>query len=326
MTTYKDRAKNIFSMLKATYSEWNEDEPFRQSAVIAYYSIFSLPALLIIIINAVGLIYGEEAVRGQISAQIGSFVGDEAATQVEDIIASTSQQSNNFFAIVIGIGTLLFGATGVFYQLQQSLNQVWEVELKPKTGYTKLAIDRATSLGVILAIGFLLLVSLVLTAVLSALGDWIERQLPDFMLYLFQAVNFLVPLVVITLLFALIYKVLPDVKISWHAVWVGAIVTALLFSLGKSAIGFYFGKANPASAFGAAGSIILILLWVNYSALIVLFGAEFTQVYARRYGERIEPNSYAQRTPAFRIKEREMQDKVAKEREEEDQDKVSTSE
>ena len=308
MTTYKERAKNIFSMLKATYFEWNEDEPFRQSAVIAYYSIFSLPALLIIIINAVGLIYGEEAVRGEISAQIGSLVGEEAAQQVEDIIASTSQQSNNFFAIVIGIGTLLFGATGVFYQLQQSLNKVWEVELKPKTGYTKLAIDRATSLGVILAIGFLLLVSLILTTMLSALGDWIERQLPDFMLYVFQAVNFLVPFGVITLLFALIYKVLPDVKISWRAVWVGAAVTALLFSIGKSAIGFYFGQSNPASAFGAAGSIILILLWVNYSALIVLFGAEFTQVYARRYGERIEPNSYARRTASFRLKEQEHQD------------------
>ena len=311
MTTYRERAKNIFSMLKATYTEWNEDEPFRQSAVIAYYSIFSLPALLIIIINAVGIIYGEEAVQGEISAQIGSLVGAEAAQQVEDIIASTSQQSNNFFAIVIGIGTLLFGATGVFYQLQQSLNKVWEVELKPNSGYTKLAIDRATSLGVILAIGFLLLVFLVVTTALSALGGWIERQLPDFMLYVFQAVNFLVPFGVITLLFALIYKVLPDVTISWRAVWVGAVVTALLFSIGKSAIGFYFGQSNPASAFGAAGSIILILLWVNYSALIFLFGAEFTQVYARRYGERIEPNSYAQRTASFRIKEQETKERVA---------------
>lgn len=323
MTTYKERAKNIFSMLKTTYFEWNEDEPFRQSAVIAYYSIFSLPALLIIIINVIGYIWGEEAVRGQISAQMGSLVGEEAATQVEDIVASMGQQGNSFFAVVIGIGTLLFGATGVFYQLQQSLNKVWEVELKPKTGYTKLAIDRATSLGVILAIGFLLLVFLVITAILSALGNWIEQQLPDFMLYLFQAVNFLVPFVVITLLFALIYKVLPDVKISWRAVWVGAVVTALLFSLGKSAIGLYFGQADPASAFGAAGSIILILLWVNYSALIVLFGAEFTQVYARRYGERIEPNSYAQRTAEFRIKERETQDKLAEGREEQDQEKVS---
>jgi membrane protein len=180
------------------------------------------------------------------------------------------------------------------------------VELKPNAGYAKLAIDRATSLGVILAIGFLLLISLVLTAALTALGGWIERQLPNFMLYLFQIINLLVSFGVITLLFALIYKVLPDVKISWRAVWIGAVVTALLFTIGKSAIGFYFGKSNPASAFGAAGSIILILLWVNYSALIFLFGAEFTQVYARRYGERIEPNSYAQRTAAFRLKEQEQ--------------------
>ena len=306
-------------MLKATYFEWNEDEPFRQSAVIAYYSIFSLPALLIIIINTVGIIFGEEAVQGQISDQISSLVGGEAAKQVEEIIASVSQQENNFLGILIGVGTLLFGATGVFYQLQQSLNKVWEVELKPNVGYKKLAIDRATSLGVILAIGFLLLISLVLTAGLSALGDWIRSRLPDFMIYLFHAANFLVSFGVVTLLFALIYKVLPDVSISWHAVWVGAIVTALLFTIGKSAIGFYFGQADPASSFGAAGSIILILLWVNYSALIFLFGAEFTQVYARRYGERIEPNSYARRTAEFRMKEQESKEI----REQENQGKVS---
>lgn len=313
MTTYKDRAKNIFSMLKATYNEWNEDEPFRQSAVIAYYSIFSLPALLIIIINTVGLVFGEQAVQGEISTQISNLVGAEAAQQVEEIIASVSQQENNILAIIIGIGTLLFGATGVFYQLQQSLNKVWEVELKPDAGYKKLAIDRATSLGVILAIGFLLLTSLVLTAALSALSDWIQNRLPDFTIYLFQLANLVISFGVITLLFALIYKVLPDVTISWHAVWVGALVTALLFTIGKSAIGFYFGQSDPASAFGAAGSIILILLWVNYSALIFLFGAEFTQVYARRYGERIEPNSYAQRTAEFRIKEQKNQTSAANE-------------
>ena len=310
---FKERSKNIFSLLKDTFSEWNEDEPFRQSAVIAYYSIFSLPALLIIIVNVVGLVLGEEAVEGQISAQISDLVGTEAAKQVEEMIANVSQQGNNVIGIIIGIGTLLFGATGVFYQLQQSLNQVWEVELKPNAGYGKLAIDRATSLGVILAIGFLLLVSLLLTTVLTALGGWIERRLPDFMYYLFQVLNLLVSFGVVTLLFALIYKVLPDVKISWHAVWVGALVTALLFTIGKSAIGFYFGKSNPASAFGAAGSVILILLWVNYSALIFLFGAEFTQVYARRYGERIEPNSYARRTAAFRLKEQEQHEREQRE-------------
>ncbi len=309
----KQRGKNIFSLLKATYVEWNEDEPFRQSAVIAYYSIFSLPALLIIIVNVVGLVLGEEAVQGNISSQISDLVGAEAAQQVEEMIANVSQQGNNVIGIIIGIGTLLFGATGVFYQLQQSLNQVWEVELKPNAGYAKLAIDRATSLGVILAIGFLLLVSLILTAALTALGGWIERQLPDFMLYLFQIINLLVSFGVVTLLFALIYKVLPDVKISWRAVWIGAVVTALLFTIGKSAIGFYFGKSNPASAFGAAGSVILILLWVNYSALIFLFGAEFTQVYARRYGERIEPNSYAQRTAEFRLKEQEQREREREE-------------
>ncbi len=192
---------------------------------------------------------------------------------------------------------------------------MWEVELKPNTGYAKLAIDRATSLGVILAIGFLLLVSLTLTAGSPHWGDGSSVNYLTFMLYYFRLLTYLFlwsdyPF------FALIYKVLPDVKISWHAVWIGAAVTALLFTIGKSAIGFYFGTSNPASAFGAAGSIILILLWVNYSALIFLFGAEFTQVYARRYGERIEPNSYARRTAEFRIKEQEQREQLQKEEEE----------
>ena len=322
MSAYRKKATNIFSILKQTYKEWNEDEPFRQSAVIAYYSIFSLPALLIIIVEVVGRIFGREAVQGEISGQISGMVGQEAAEQVQTMVANVSQQGNSTIAIIIGIGTLLFGATGVFYQLQQSLNQVWEVELKPSAGIAKLALDRATSLGVIVAIGFLLLISLVVTAALSVLSGWMQRQLPEFTVHLFNVINFLVSLGVVTLLFALIYKTLPDVKIAWKAVWIGSIVTAVLFTIGKTALGFYFGASNPGSAYGAAGSIILILLWVNYSALIFLFGAEFTQVYARRYGFKIQPSSYAQRTADFRLKEQERKEKEQKQQASNDKQEV----
>jgi len=289
----RQSGKSVFSILKATYFEWNSDDPFRQSAVIAYYSIFSLPALLLIIIKVVGQVYGEEAIRGEIATQISSAVGQEAAEQVQNIIANVSQQGDSTFAIIVGIGTLLFGATGVFFQLQLSLNKVWEVEAKPESGILKIALDRVLSLGFILGVGFLLMVSLALTAALQALGNFIQQYLPDYLLYVFQIAEELISLGVITTLFAMIYKFLPDAKVEWRSVWVGAAVTSLLFVLGKIGIGFYFGQAEPGSAFGAAGAIILILLWVNYSALIFLFGAEFTQVYARRKGHKIEPSDHA---------------------------------
>lgn len=306
----KSKFKEIFSLLKETFTEWNNDDPFRHSAVIAYYSIFSLPALVIIIVQVAGLILGEDAAQGQISSQISSAIGEDAAKQVETMVANTSEMGNSTMAIIIGVATLLFGATGVFYQLQQSLNKVWEVQPNPNAGVAKIAIDRATSLGVILAIGFLLLIFMVITAALNVLSGWIQSQLPDFMLYIFYVLNVLVTLGVVTLLFALIYKVLPDAKVGWQSVWIGAFVTAVLFAIGKFALGIYFNKADPASAFGVAGSLILIMLWVNYSALILLFGAEFTQVYARRHGHQIEPSGHAQRTPEFRMKEMRQQERA----------------
>lgn len=307
----KGSAKNIFSLFKETAKEWNEEDPFRQSAVIAYYAIFSLPALLIIIVQVAGLVFGKEAVQGKVEKQIDSMMGQEAASQVQTMISNAGQMESSTIAIIIGVATLLFGATGVFYQMQQSLNKVWEVEPKSDAGIAKMAMDRATSLGVILAIGFLLLISLVLTTAINVLNDWIQSQLPDFMVVLVFVVNELLSIGIITLLFALIFKVLPDAKVRWQSVWVGALVTAILFTIGKFALGIYFGQADPASAYGAAGSVILILLWVNYSALILIFGAEFTQIYARRHGHRIEPDNHAQRTPGFRLKEQKYEQSEA---------------
>ncbi|MEQ9443249.1 MAG: YihY/virulence factor BrkB family protein [Cyclobacteriaceae bacterium] len=306
----KDKGKSIFSILKKTYFEWNADDPFRQSAVIAYYSIFSLPALLIIIIKVVGQIWSEEAVRGEIAGQISSAVGEQAAEQVQTMIASASQQGDSVIAIAVGVATLVFGATGVFVQLQRSLNQAWEVEAKPEAGIAKIALDRVLSLGFIFAIGFLLLISLVLTTALQALSGFIQRNLPEYLLYVFHIVEIVVSLGVITTLFAMIYKFLPDAKVEWRSVWVGALVTAILFVIGKEALGIYFGQTDPGSAFGAAGSLILILLWVNYSALIFLFGAEFTQVYARRKGHHIAPSSHARWTAERRLSDYEEEYKT----------------
>lgn len=297
--------KNIFSLLKQTFKEWNDDDPFRLSAIVAYYAIFSLPALLIITVNVAGYFLGKEAVQGKISAQIGGMIGPEAANSIEEMVANASQQGQSWVAISIGIATLLFGATGVFYQLQLSLNQIWGVEINKETGIKKLAIDRATSLGLVVALGFLLLISLVITTILSSLSDWISTQLPAIVLPLSYVIDIAVSLGVITLVFALIFKVLPDVKITWHDTWIGALITAILFLIGKFAIGFYFGKSDPASVYGVAGSVVLIMLWVNYSCLIAFFGAEFTQVFARRHGTGIRPTSKAHRIekePPFKKK------------------------
>lgn len=302
MTRKNFNFKNIWPLLKETYREWNAGDPYMQSAAVSYYAIFSLPALLIIVITVAGVAFGQEAVQGKVSEQVGSLVGREAAINVESMIAQTKRTGNSTIATIVGVGTLLFGATGLFFQLQKSLNAIWDVKQKPDAGIKKVVVDRATSLGIVIAIGFLLLISLVITTLISAMSDWISSQLPDIFVQVFYVVNLIVSFAIIMVLFAVIYKVLPDVEISWKAVWTGAAVTALLFVIGKFALGIYFGKADPGSAFGAAGSIILILLWVSYSALILFFGAEFTQVYARHHGYKIVPSSHAERTAEFKLK------------------------
>ena len=288
------RIKDIPSLVKETYKDWVDDEPFDQSAIVAYYSIFSLPALLIIIVTIAGIAFGQKAVQDQISSQIGGMIGPDSAKDIQGMIASSYQQGNSGIALVIGVATLLFGATGVFIALQKALNRIWEVKINPdKSGLKMLIRARAVSFGVVFTIGFLLLISLVITAALTALSGWVEERMPDFFLYIFYVVDFLISISIITLLFAMLFRFLPDVNIEWKSVWTGAVITALLFVIGKYALALYFGKAEPGSTYGAAGSIILILLWVFYSCLIMFFGAEFTQVYARRYGHRVEPNENA---------------------------------
>lgn len=290
----KRNLKDIWQITKKTAVAWKEADPFRQSAVIAYYAIFSIPALLVIIIALAGLAFGKDAVQGQISQQISSAMGEDTALQIEDMIAKASERESSIFAAIVSIVTLIVGSTGVFAQLQVSLNQIWEVKVTAKKMWLKTLKDRLFSFGLIISIGFLLLVSLLLTAILSGFSNWIKAHLPDFILYVFFLLNFLISFGVITVLFALMFKILPDAIIQWKDVWIGAMVTTLLFIIGKFLLGIYFGKAEPGSTYGAAGSIVLIMLWVSYSCMIVFFGAEFTKQYATCKGDSIKPKEGAE--------------------------------
>ncbi|MDF2449795.1 MAG: rbn [Bacteroidota bacterium] len=277
----------LWPLLKETAKKWYDRDPFRESAVIAYNAIFSLPGLLVVVITLAGYFFGQEAVSGKLHHQISGMMGPETADQVQKMIIAANKSRESIWAAIIGVITIIIGATGVFVQLQKSLNIIWEVKATTqKSGIWSFLKTRLFSFGLIISIAFLLLVSLVLSSVLAALGDWISGNRSESLLILFKILNFIISLVIITVLFALMFKILPDVKTKWHAIWVGAFLTALLFVIGKSALGLYFGKAEPGSGYGAAGSIILILLWASYSSMIVFFGAEFTKVFSDfRYGE-----------------------------------------
>ncbi len=281
--------KTIWSLLKETFTEWNTDKASRLAAALAYYTIFSLAPLLIIAIAIAGAVFGEEAARGEIVAQIQGLVGREGAQFIQTAIENASRPKTGSIASIISIVVLLFGASGLFAQLQDALNTIWEVQPKPGRGLVGIIRDRFLSFTMVLGVGFLLLVSLVLSAVLAGVVNFLGDMLPGIG-FLLQLANFVLSFAVTTLLFALIYKVLPDVKIAWGDVWIGAIITSLLFSLGRLLLGLYLGNSSFGSTYGAAGSVVIILVWVYYAAQILFFGAEFTQVYASRFGSRIVPD------------------------------------
>ena len=281
-----------WKLFKETFSGWREDGVSQHAAALAYYTVFSLAPLLVIVVALAGLFFGEEAAEGQVVAQLGGLVGHEAASAIEEMIAAARKPASGIVATVVGIAALVFGATGVFAQLQESLDAIWEVKPKPGRGIKGVIKARFLSFTMVLGIGFLLLVSLAVTAALSFVGDWMSGWLPVPEIAM-QAINLLLGLVVTTALFAAIYKVLPDVTIAWRDVWVGAAVTAVLFSLGRLAIGLYLGKSGVASSYGAAGSLAVVLLWVYYSAQILFFGAEFTRVWAETHGSHIRPTEDA---------------------------------
>jgi membrane protein len=289
----KERFTGFGKILKETFKEWNADDPFRQSAVIAYYAIFSMPALLVLIINVVGFFFERDVISGEISRQIEGIMGAETAEQVEEIVDKAGEMKAGILSTIIAVVTIIFGATGVFVELQKSLNMIWDVKQREDLSFLKKLRSRLFSFGLILSIGFLLLVSLVVSSFLAAASSWLEGILPEAVAYLFYALEFVVSLSVITVLFALMFKYLPDVKMGWKNVWIGGALTALLFILGKYGLSFYFGKSHPDSVYGAAGSIVLLLLWVSYSTMIVFFGAEFTKQYAVHHNSKIQPNADA---------------------------------
>jgi membrane protein len=282
-------AQAIWGLLKETFTDWNEDKAPRLAAALSYYALFAIAPLLVIVIAIAGLFFGEEAARGQIVGQVQGLVGEQSAQTIQEMVANAgSNRSTGILATVVGIVTLVFGALGVFGQLQDALNTIWEVQPKPGKSWLEVIKDRLAPFTMVLGIAFLLLVSLVISAALAALGKFFGGIFPEFAL-VGQIINFVVSFGVITLLFAMMFKFLPDAKIAWSDVWVGAAATALLFTIGRLLIGIYLGRSSTASAYGAAGSLVIVLIWVYYSAQILFLGAEFTQVYAKTYGSKIQP-------------------------------------
>ena len=271
---------------------WNDNVP-RLGASLAYYTLFSLAPILVVAIAIGGLAFGQEAVRGQVVGQIQGLIGREGAQAVQAMLEGAAKPSRSIPATVVGVITFFLGATGAFLELQTALNTIWRVKPKPGESFLRmLLLQRLISFGLVVAVGFLLITSLAVSAGLAAVHTYMGNAFPG-VLVLWEALNVVVSLAVMTLLFALVYKVLPDVKLAWSDVWVGGLVTAGLFSIGKLLIGLYLGTASIATTYGAAGSVIVILVWVYYSAQIILLGAEFTREYVATYGRRPPPEEFA---------------------------------
>jgi membrane protein len=284
--------KTAIELLRETYTEWSEDKAPRLGAALSYYTVFSLVPLLIVVLAIVGLVFDATAARAAIVNQVRSTFGPGTEDMILKMINNANHRGSGIAATVIGIGTSLAGAAGLFGQLQDSLNTIWEVQPKPGQGFLATLKSRFLSFAMVLGTAFLLLVSLALSAALAALGQFLQGiiAMPPWAL---QGINFIVSFGVITVLFAMIFKILPDVEIQWHDVWIGAALTALLFSIGKFGLGWYLGRESVTSTYAQAASLVIVLLWVYYAAQIMFFGAEFTQVYARKFGSRIVPSPNA---------------------------------
>ncbi len=288
----------FWSLLKQSFAEWQRDKVARLAAALAYYTAFALAPVLVIVIAIASFLFEQSTVQGRIIDQLQSLLGKDGAEMVREMLVSAqSQDSNSFLATVVGVALLILGASGLFIQLQDALNTVWNVEARTDQGIWRLIRDRLLSFGMVLVIGFLLMVSLLLSAALTAVSGLVGSGGLPGLDVVWQIANAILSFGIITLLFGLIYKILPDAKIGWSDVWIGAAITALLCTIGKWLIGLYIGNSSAASAYGAAGSFVVLLLWIYYSAQILLFGAEFTQVYANRFGSRIQPDENATYAP-----------------------------
>ena len=287
------KVKNIFSILKCTFYEFSENDVPRMSAALAYFTFFALAPMLLVIITVCDIFYGRDAIEGTLFGQIKGFVGNDAALQIQEIIKNAAKHGASTFATVISIIALIFSATGVFTEIQSSINAIWQLKAKPKKGWLKFLSNRLLSLSMVLGLGFILMVSLVMNALLDIMMQRLLKILPDGSIVFTYIINFALTFIIISSLFGIIFKFLPDAKILWKDVRAGAFTTAILFMLGKFAISLYLGKSNPGGTYGTAGSIVIILLWVYYSSIILYFGACFTKANAHFTGRRIMPNDYA---------------------------------
>lgn len=290
---HKELAKTSWGLLKRTYREFDDDNGIKLSASLSYYTIFSLPPLLIIILSVFSFFFGREAVTGRFFGQINGMVGNEAAVQIQETIKNIELSDSVTFATIFGGVMLLIGASGVFAEIQSSINFIWGLKAKPNKGIVKFIKNRLMSFSMIASVGFLLMVSLMVNTVMDILNTRLLVYFPDTTVYIFYIFNALILFATTTLLFSIIFKTLPDGDIDWKDTLIGSGFTSFFFMFGKFAIGFYLGSSAVATVYGAAGSIIIILIWVYYSAIILYFGAEFTKVYANAHGNKIIPNAYA---------------------------------
>lgn len=289
----KVSVKGMMEVFKNSFSGFGDDNVPKLSASLAYYTVFSMAPLLIVIISLCGLLLEREAVEGQIYARLAGFIGPDNAEQLQQMIKNASIAGKGGLAAVISVITLLVGATTVFAEIQDSINFIWGLKPKPKRGWLKMLQNRLLSFSVIVSLGFLLLVSLAISAIIDGFSERLQMYFPEVAVAIFYTINVALTIAVVTTIFGVIFKVLPDAKIKWKDVLLGAIVTALLFMLGKFAISFYISKSNIGATYGTAGSLAVLLIWIYYSSIILYFGAEFTKAFAMKYGSEIQPNHYA---------------------------------
>jgi membrane protein len=288
--------RNAWALIKQTFTEWSNDKAPRLGAALSYYTIFALAPLLLVVIAVAGLVFGREAAQGQLLAQISGIVGTDAGQAIQSMIAKAGARGGGVLATLVGIVTLGVGATGVVIELQDALNTVWKVVAKPGRGIKGLIRDRLLSVAVVIGFGFLLIVSLVASAGLAAAGNIVHGWVPGWVVVGYL-LNYGLSIGVIGVMLAMMFKFLPDVKMAWRDVWVGAAATSVLFHLGKYLIGLYVGRASVASSFGAAGSLAILLVWIYYTSQLILLGAEFTRVFANRFGSHVVPSQNAMAVP-----------------------------
>lgn len=293
--------KGVWELLKDTFKGFSDNKITKLSGSLAYFTVFSMGPLLVVIISFCGIFLSREAIEGKVYSVLVSFVGSDTASQLQEIIRNASIGDKSIIAAIVGIIILLIGATSVFAEIQDSINIIWGVKPKPKKGWLKYLTNRFLSFSVIVSLGFLLLVSLALSAIIEMISGRLQSYFPEITIIVFYIINLVLTVGISTLIFGTIFKVLPDAKIKWKDVFAGAVVTAVLFLIGKFAISLYISQAKVGSTYGAAGSLVILLVWVYYSSIILYLGAEFTKAYAVRFGDEIHPNDYAVTTRQVEI-------------------------